>query len=67
MSYFVILDSTGNLVESFTEEGEARAELERIAQQDPDAAGEYAILQYDSTGHPVGDAIVGSQSSPAHA
>jgi hypothetical protein len=66
MSYFVILDSTGNLVESFDGEGEARAALLRISEQDPDNAEEYAILQYDSTGHPVGDAIVG-HGHPAHA
>jgi hypothetical protein len=61
MAYFVILDSTGNLVESFDQEAEARDALVEIARQDPENADEYAILQYNSGGHPVGTAISGSQ------
>jgi hypothetical protein len=60
-TYYVILDSTGNLVDSFDTEAEAHAELERIVKQDPDAADEYAMIQYDDHGHPVGEALVGSQ------
>ena len=33
--YYVILDSTGNLVASYDREDEARAELERIVRADP--------------------------------
>jgi hypothetical protein len=58
--YFVILDSTANLVESFDSEDEARAALEQIVRQEPEAADEYAMLAYDENGGPVGDAVTGA-------
>jgi hypothetical protein len=58
--YFVILDSTANLVDSFTDEDEARHALEQIVRQDPDAADEYALLTYDDQGHPLGESLAGS-------
>jgi hypothetical protein len=58
---FVILDSTANLVDAFDQEDEARAALETIVQQDPESADEYALLTYDDAGHPVGEALTGSQ------
>lgn len=61
MAYFVILDCTANLVESFDQESEARDALETIVQQDPDSAEEYAILKYDDNGNPVGQAVTGAQ------
>lgn len=61
MSHFVILTSDGNLVESFDSESEARASLERIARQDPDAAAEYAMIVYDDAGYPVGNAVPASE------
>jgi hypothetical protein len=61
MAYFVILDSTANLVESFDRESEARAALEAIVQQDSESADEYAILKYDDNGNPVGQAVTGPQ------
>ena len=60
MSYFVILTGDGNLVESFDSEGEARASLEQIARQDPDAASEYAMIEYDDAGLPLGNAVSAS-------
>ena len=61
MAYFVILDSTANLVDSFDSESEAVAALERIVKQDPDSADDYAMFQYDEQGQPVGKALVGSE------
>jgi hypothetical protein len=60
MSSYVILDGTANLVDSFDQEQEARLALESIVRQDPESAGEYALLTYDEDGHPVGNALVGS-------
>lgn len=57
MSYYVILDNTANLVDSFDTEAEARGALEAIALQDPDTADEYAMLVYDANGHVVGNAV----------
>ena len=59
--YFVILDSTANLVDSFTEEAEGRHALEEIVRQDPESASEYALLTYDDAGRPTGASIVGSE------
>jgi hypothetical protein len=61
MQYFVILDSTANLVDSFDREDEARAALESIVRQDPDTADDYALLEYGEDGQPVGPAVVGSE------
>jgi hypothetical protein len=62
--YFVILDSTGNLVESFDDETSARNALERMVHEDPEAADHLALLTYDAQGEPVGDAITVSAPSP---
>jgi hypothetical protein len=59
-AYYVILDSTANLVDSFDREDEARTALEAIVRQDPDAADHYAIVTYDDAGHPVGEAVTGA-------
>jgi hypothetical protein len=58
---YVILDSTANLVDSFDDADEARAALAEIVRLDPHSADEYALLTYDETGRPVGDAVVGSE------
>jgi hypothetical protein len=60
MSSYVILDSTASLVDSFDQESEARLALESIVRQDPESADEYALLTYDDSGHPLGNALVGS-------
>jgi hypothetical protein len=60
MAHYVILDSTANLVDSFDDDGEARAALETIVREDPHAADEYALLTYDDAGQPVGEALMGS-------
>lgn len=60
MPYFVILDSTANLVESFDSEAEGRAALEAIVRQDPEAAGDYAMITVDDEGLPVGEALTGT-------
>jgi hypothetical protein len=59
--HYVILDITANMVDSFDREDEARAALEQIVRQDPDAADEYALMTYGDDGHPVGEAVVGSE------
>ena len=52
---YSIFDTTGNLVEAFTERGAALGYLARIAQAEPDAADEvYLIAQHDT----------GSRSTP---
>jgi Rieske Fe-S protein len=61
MAYYVIIDSNANLVESFDQEAEARAALEKIVQDDPNTGDEYAMLQYDNSGRPVGEALLGSE------
>jgi uncharacterized protein YuzE len=60
MAYFVILDSTANLVASFDTEDEGRTALESIVRQDPDAADDYALLPYDEQGRVCGAAVTGA-------
>jgi hypothetical protein len=57
--YFAILSSDANLVEAFDQQEEALAALRALVEHDPEHADEYAILQYDEHGQPVGDAILG--------
>ncbi len=54
---YAIFDITANLVDSYDNEAEAHAALERIAQQDPDAADGYALFAFDDDGQPVGDVL----------
>jgi hypothetical protein len=61
MTSYVILDSTANLVDSFDNEPEARAALEKIARQDPSTAEEYALLAYDDHGRPLGKAVLAAE------
>jgi hypothetical protein len=61
MAYYVILDDTANLVDSFSDSDEARTALEAIVRQDPDHADDYVLVTYDDAGKPVGDAVVGSE------
>jgi hypothetical protein len=60
MAYYVILHSSGNIVDSFDREIEARAALEAIVHQEPSEADEYALMTYDDDGHPVGDVVLGA-------
>lgn len=64
---FVLLASTGNLIDSFDREAEARAPVDAIVEADPDAAGEVAIIEYDDDGMPVGEAVVGPDPRRASA
>ena len=64
--YYVILDSSGNLVESFDDERQARATLQQIVGEEPEAAEHLALLTYDEHGEPVGDAITFSAHAATH-
>lgn len=55
--YWALFDSTGNLVESYDSEAEARAALERMVEQHPEGADELAIITFDDAGNAVDEAI----------
>ncbi len=59
--YFVILDSTGNLVESFSDRAAALSMLEGMVGREPEAANELALFTYDVDGSPVGPAETASE------
>ncbi len=54
---YVILDSAGNAIASFSSEGTACATLRAIVAVEPDAAEHVVLLAYDDEGMPVGDAM----------
>jgi hypothetical protein len=56
---FAIFDSTASLVDSFDDRDQAREALAEIMRQDPDAAADYAVLEFDDDGQPVADALTG--------
>jgi hypothetical protein len=66
MASYTIFDSVANLVDSFDDRQEAHAALSRIVEREPDAADEYALIECDDSGHPVGQALTGSAIA-AHA
>ena len=53
----VLLSSTGNLIESYDEESEARAALQRIVSSEPEAADDIVLMTYGDDGMPVGDPV----------
>lgn len=55
--YFVLLDSTGNLLASYRDEDEARSALAQLVDDDPSAADEVALMTYDDAGEVAADAF----------
>lgn len=60
--HYVLLSSTGNLIESYDEESEARAALQRIVASEPEAVDDVALMTYGDDGMPVGDPVFAKAS-----
>lgn len=60
---YSLFSSTGNLIDSFTDETEARAALQRIVEAEPDAAEDVALFVADDAGAIVDGPI---HTVPAH-
>ena len=50
---YVLLTSTGTMVDSYEEEWAARAALQRIVDAEPEAAEDIALMVYGDDGLPV--------------
>jgi hypothetical protein len=57
MSQYVLMDSGGNLIESYDDHDEAHAALRRIVADEPEAADHVALIVYDDHGNPASDAV----------
>lgn len=55
---FVIMDSTGNALDSFEERDAALAGLRALALDDPCQASDLALLTFDDQGHATDEAVV---------
>ncbi len=55
--HYVLLSSTGNLIEAHDSEADARAALSPIVQAEPEVAEDVALIVYDDDGMPVGDPV----------
>jgi hypothetical protein len=55
--HYVLLSSTGNLIDPYEEIADARAALQRIIDAEPDAAEDVALMAYGDDGMPVGDPV----------
>jgi hypothetical protein len=55
--HYVLLSSTGNLIDSYEHEADARAALQRVVENEPEAAGDVALIAYGEDGMPVGDPV----------
>lgn len=63
---YSIFDSTGNLVDAFTDRDAALDCLAGIAQDEPEAANEVYLVTQDSDGRVVGEPLYASAvSAPA--
>ena len=54
---YSLFSSSGNLIDSFDDETEARAALRRIVEAEPDAAEDVALFVSDDTGKLVAGPI----------
>jgi hypothetical protein len=54
---YSLFSSAGNLIDSFTDEAEARAALQRLVESEPEAADDIALLISDDDGTVVGGPI----------
>jgi hypothetical protein len=52
--HYVVMSSTGNLIDSYAAEAEARAALQRIVAAEPEASDDVAMIIYGDDGLPVG-------------
>ena len=57
--YYVLLDSTGNLIASYRDEDEARAALAQLVEDDPEAEDDVALMTYDDQGEIAADPVFG--------
>jgi hypothetical protein len=60
---YSIFDSTGNLIDAFTERAAALDCLAGIAQAEPESAGEVFLIAQDADGNTVGDTVLASSVS----
>lgn len=61
--HYVLLSSTGNMVDSYEEETIARAALQRIVDAEPEAIKDVALMIYGEDGQPVGGPEFAESSS----
>ena len=61
----MILDSSGNAINSFYDEVAARAALRAIVERDPAAAEDVLLISYGDDGDPVGEAVMVSDLPPS--
>jgi hypothetical protein len=56
--HYVLLSSTGNMIDSYDEEPAAHAALRRIVDAEPGVADDIALMTYGDDGQPVGDPVL---------
>lgn len=64
--HYVLLSSTGNMIESYDEESEARIALQRIVASEPEAADDVALVTYGDDGMPVGNPAFAKDPAGIH-
>jgi hypothetical protein len=61
--HYVLLTSTGNMIDSYERESAARAALQRLVDAEPEAAEDVALMTYGDDGRPVDDPVFGNTSN----
>jgi hypothetical protein len=60
---YSIFDTTGNLIDAFTDRAAALDCLAGLAQAEPDSAGDVFLIAQDDDGNMVGDTVYASSVS----
>jgi hypothetical protein len=60
---YSIFDSTGNLIDAFTDRAAALDCLAGIAQAEPESAADVFLIAQDDEGHTVGETVYASSVS----
>jgi hypothetical protein len=55
--HYVLLSSTGNLIDSYEDESAAHSALQRFIDSELDAAEAVALMTYGDDGMPIGDPV----------
>jgi len=55
--HYVLLSSTGNLIDSYEDESAAQSALQRIIDTEPNAAEDVALMTYGDDGMPIDDPV----------
>lgn len=61
--HYVLLSSTGNLIDSYEDESAGHSALQRFIDTEPYAAEDVSLMTYGDDGMPIGDPVFAQVSA----